>query len=419
MSERRTPTAGLRGAYWDPARLPDGARLTVHPLSTEDGQTVSGFLLATGRETSAAVIAHPREHLVPHYLAAELVAGGVAVFLQAPRLTGNDIRLEHEFALYDLAAAMSFLRGVGFTEVVAVGNSGGGPLWAFYNQQALLDGNKRIAKTPGGRPTKLETATLPSLDGLIFVSAHLGQGKLLMNGIDPSVTEEADPFLTNKELDPFDAANGYAEAGQARYTSEFTSRYRAAQRARVERIDSVALQHVRQRAEARRRLKEGKGSNADRAQAAHTPIFPVCRTDADLRCWDLSIDPSDRHAGSLWGANPFASNYGSIGFGRVCTPESWLSTWSAISSNASMERCAPAIEQPTLVVEYTGDASIFPSEVAALFDAIGARDKRRFAFRGDHHGRPLEKGAPNPKAKVGACLRAWLADHFAVRPHAD
>src|SRR6478609_3333574 len=109
MNERPTPTAGLRGAYWDPARLPDGARLTVYPLSTEDGQTVSGFLLATGRETCAAVIAHPREHLVPHYLAAELVAGGVAVFLQAPRLTGNDIRLEHEFALYDLAAAMSFL----------------------------------------------------------------------------------------------------------------------------------------------------------------------------------------------------------------------------------------------------------------------------------------------------------------------
>ena len=239
MNERPTPTAGLRGAYWDPARLPEGVRLTVHPLSTEDGQTVSGFLLATGRETCVAVIAHPREHLVPHYLAAELVAGGVAVFLQAPRLTGNDIRLEHEFALYDLAAALSFLRGAAFDKSVAVGNSGGGPLWAFYNQQALLDGNRRIAKTPGGRPTKLETATLPALDGLIFVSAHLGQGKLLMNGIDPSVREETDPFSTDKELDPFDAANGYAEGGQARYSSEFTRRYRAAQRARVERIELI------------------------------------------------------------------------------------------------------------------------------------------------------------------------------------
>ena len=35
-------TAGLRGAFWDPARLPEDARLTVHALPTEDGQTVSG-----------------------------------------------------------------------------------------------------------------------------------------------------------------------------------------------------------------------------------------------------------------------------------------------------------------------------------------------------------------------------------------
>lgn len=412
----RTSTAGLRGAFWDPARLPEGARLTAHPLATQDGQTVTGFLLATGGERTVAVIAHPREHLVPHYLAAELVAAGVAVFLQAPRLTGNDIRLEHEIALYDLAAAMRFLRSAGFARIVAVGNSGGGPLWAFYNQQALLPGEKRVARTPGGRPTKLESADLPALDGLIFVSAHLGQGALLMNGIDPSVTDESDAFSVDPALDPFDPANGYAEAGKARYAPDFVSRYRAAQRARIERIDAHALDQVRQRAEARRRIKAGSHTSRDVAQAAHTPIFPVWRTDADLRCWDLTLDPSDRHAGSLWGANPFASNYGSVGFGRVCTPESWLSTWSALHSNASMEKCAPAIEQPTLLIAYTGDASTFPADVDHLFAIIGARDKQRAAFAGDHHGRPLAEGAPNPKAQVGACLRDWLGDHFDTAP---
>lgn len=414
--ERRTPTAGLRGAFWDPTRLPGDVRLTVHPLATQDGQTVSGFLLARGGEATVAVIAHPREHLVPHYLAAEIVAGGVAVFLQAPRLTGNDIRLEHEIAIYDLAAALVHLRGLGFAKIVAVGNSGGGPLWAFYNQQALLPPNERIARTPGGRPTKLEDAELPVPDGIAFVSAHLGQGRLLMNGMDPSVTDERDAFSVDPALDPFDPANGYAEGGEARYPDDFVARYRAAQRARVERIDAFAHEQVRARADARRRLKQGGDTNADRARAAHTPIFPVWRTDADLRCWDLSIDPSDRHPGSLWGANPFASNYGSIGFGRVCTPESWLSTWSGVSSNASMEACAPAIEQPTLVIEYTGDASTFPSEVNALFGMIGTRDKVRAAFPGDHHGRPLVPGDTDPKQLVGACLRDWLGEHFALQP---
>ena len=78
--------------------------------------------------------------------------------------------------------------------------------------------------------------------------------------------------------------------------------------------------------------------------------------DADLRCFDLSLDPSDRKYGSLWGTDPFASNYGAVGFARVCTPESWLSTWSGLSSQASFRRCAPAVKVPTLLVAFTGDA---------------------------------------------------------------
>jgi len=409
-----TPTAGLRGAYWDPARLPPDARLAAVPLRTRDGQTISGFLLTRGNERTVAVIAHPREHLVPHYLAAELLRAGVAVFLAAPRLIGNDIRLEHEIALHDLAAALAFLRDAGFAHIVAVGNSGGGPLWALYNQQALLAPDKRIARTPGGRPTGLADAALPVPDAIVFVSAHLGQGKLLMNGIDPSVTDEQDAFSVDPSLDPFDPANGYAGEGQARYEGAFVARYRAAQVARVERIDAFARACIARRAEARKRIKAGSGAAADKAMAAHTPIFPVWRTDADLRCLDLSIDPSDRHFGSLWGTNPYASNYGSIGFGRVCTPESWLSTWSGLSSAASMERCAPAIEQPTLVVEYTGDASTFPSEVDALFAMIGTADKERAAVAGDHHGRPIREGQDNPKIAVGALLADWLARHVPV-----
>ncbi len=404
-------TAGLRGAFWDPERVPDGLTLTVHPLRTHDGQVVSGYLFRRGGETTVAVVAHPREHLVANYLAAELARQGMAVFLPAPRLIGNDIRLEHEVAIADLAASMSFLRGLGFKRVIQVGGSGGGALFAFYNQQALLAPERRVARTPAGKPTKLAEVEMVPADGLVFVSAHLGQGRLLMNCIDPSVTDEDDALSSDASLDPFSPANGFSGKG-ATYSAEFAGRYADAQVERVRRLDALARDLVAERLAARKRLAD-KPSAADRKVAAHTPVIEIWRTDADLRCWDLSIDPSDRRLGSLWGANPAVSNLGSIGFARLCTADSWLSTWSGLSSNASMEACAPAIEQPTLLIEYTGDACTFPAENDALFGWIGAADKQRHRFAGDHHGRPIPPGEPSARPLAGDAIGRWAAEAFA------
>ena len=232
-----------------------------------------------------------------------------------------------------------------------------------------------------------------------------------MNGIDPSVTDEADALSVDPTLDPFSPANGFSGKG-ASYASDFVARYRAAQIERVRRLDDHARALVAERLAARARVKEHP-SAADRKVAAHTPIFEIWRTDADLRAWDLSIDPSDRALGSLWGANPAVPNLGSIGFARLCTAESWLSTWSGLSSNASMESCAPAIEQPTLLIEYTGDSSTFPSENDALFGWIGTSDKQRRKFAGDHHGRAIRPGEPSARPLVGAAIGQWAAEHFA------
>lgn len=419
QTKEQAATAGLRGAYWDIDRpVPADIPLTVTPLLTADGATISAFLYARGGERVAAVVMHPREHLVPWYLAAELTRLGMAVCLPTPRLIGNDIKLEHEAAILDVAAAVGFLKARGFEKVVLVGASGGGPLFAFYNQQSLLAPERRFAFTPGGRPTALAKAEMIPADGLVFVSSHLGQGRLLMNGIDPSVTDEEDPLKSDPALNPFSPANGFSAKGAA-YSPSFAMRYRAAQVARIERLDAMARDMIARRQAARVRVKEG-GTQADRMEAAHTPIFTVWRTDADLRAWDISIDPSDRKPGSLWGADPAVSNLGSIGFGRVCTADSWLSTWSGLSSNASMEKCAPAIEQPTLFIEYTGDPSTFPAEADAMFGWIGTADKRRLKLPGDHHGRPIHTGGPNPRPLVGNAIGEWLGDLFPnIRSHVD
>ena len=124
--------------------------------------------------------------------------------------------------------------------------------------------------------------------------------------------------------------------------------------------------------------------------------------------------PSDRKFGSLWGADPYASNYGAVGFARQCTPESWLSTWSGLSSNATLAKAAPAITQPVLVVEYTGDQACFPGDVRQIFDSLASGSKRHLRVRGDHHGRALSPNEEPGRLEAGRLLGAWLKEHFSA-----
>lgn len=412
--QKTKATAGLRGAHWDPIRLPSDCQLSTHPLRTADGAVTCGFLFTRGRSTTVVCLMHPREVVVSHYLVPDILSAGAAVWVQAPRSPGNDLRLEHELALLDVGAGMEFLRSQGFRRVVCLGNSGGAGLYALYAEQSSLPPATRLSTTPAGRPTGLEAANLPPVEGVIFVAAHPGQGKLLQSCIDPSVTNEADALSVDPELDPFAEQNGYcSNAGATRYSRQFILKYRRAQEDRVRRIDVVARRMLEERQAARRKLKAG-GGRADAIAAAYTPIMTIWRTDADLRCHDLTLDPSDRRVGSLWGTDPIASNYGSVGFGRICTPESWLSTWSGLSSRASLLRCAPSIEQPCLFIEYTGDSSVFPSDAVDCFAALRAGDKQHLRIRGDHQGQALEQGEAPGRLAAGAAIQKWLTERFCV-----
>jgi hypothetical protein len=405
-------TAGLRGASWDAARMPSTYVTQPYPLITADGQATLGVLFSRGAERKVVFIMHPREFVLTHYLVPEVLDAGWACWVQAPRSIGNDLRLEHEVALHDVAAGMRQLRELGFETIVLLGNSGGAGLFAFYNQQSQLPAEQRIRRTPGGRPTGLESAIMPTADGIAFVSPHPGQGVLLMNALDPSVMDESDPFSCDATLDPFNAANGFRRPPESSsYTPEFTERYRRAQRERVARLDQRARELIDRRQSARARLKESP-TQPDKQLASHGPILTIWRTDADLRCWDTSVDPSDRLVGSLWGADAAVSNLGSVGFGRLVTPESWLSTWSGLSSNASLAKCARSVVQPTLLIEYTGDNCVFPGDVDTMFAALATADKKRHRVRGNHHGLPLDDGDVPGQVLAGQHLQAWLNAKF-------
>src|SRR5438105_5980668 len=126
-------TAGFLNTDWNPRDVPAGTTTTNVVLRTADNAATGGSLYepATGSDTVVCVM-HPREFMACHYLIPDIVAAGCAAWSQSPRSVGNDLRLEHEFALYDVAAGLAFLRASGFRNIVLLGNSGGSGLFSLY-----------------------------------------------------------------------------------------------------------------------------------------------------------------------------------------------------------------------------------------------------------------------------------------------
>ncbi len=181
------------------------------------------------------------------------------------------------------------------------------------------------------------------------------------------------------------------------------------------RIDTVARDQIAHAAEARARFKQtGRVADMRESLAPHT--ITVYRTDADLRTVDLSLDPSERPYGSLFGRRPDLINYGLVGLGRLTTPEAWLSTWSGISSRAAFGRCAPAVTAPTLFLEVTGDQAAFPADTRNMVAALGASNQTHLAVRGTHFGGPIAEGEPTGNELAGIHIRDWLATRYELTP---
>lgn len=394
--------------------LPDATRTDLYQLDTADGATVTGVLRTVPGAETVVCIMHPRQDQTYHPLVPLILRAGCAVWTQTSRSVNNDVNLVHEQALLDAAAGLCHLCDLGFDRLVTLGHSGGGALYAYYHEQAGLPPGERVASTPAGRPTGLADAELPVPDGAVFLAPHPGQGQLLLHCIDPSVADESDPLSRVPELDPFDPANGFAEPpASSRYGADFLARYRIAQLGRVARIDARARQLAAEAAAARRRAKTG-GDPRDRRAALAPRLITVYRTDADPRTVDLSLDPNERPYGSLFGRRPDLINYGLVGFGRLTTPDAWLSTWSGLSSNAGFARAAPGVHTPTLFLELTGDQAAFPADTRAMIDALGTADLTVRRVRGTHFGGPIAPGEPPGAELAGRHLADWLAERFPI-----
>jgi pimeloyl-ACP methyl ester carboxylesterase len=372
--------------------LDPAVRREIVDHAAADGWPLTGILYRPPTcDPDVVVLAmHPRADFTRHYLAPQLTAAGYAFMGATTRYLNHDADALHERLVVDVAGTIAWLRATGFRKVILLANSGGGSLFAFYLQQASRPPAQRITRAPSGDRVPLDETELPLADGLILLAAHPGEGVFLLDRLDPSVIDEANPTATNPRLDMFDPRNGYRPMtdGPSRYAPGFLAEFRAAQRARCERIDRAALERIEEAAFFRKRL--GTAAPEERPRfarlALQRPYLLVYRTLADPRYLDPTIDPSERPLGSIfsYGRDPIAGNYGE-GLARAMSARGWLSTWSGLSSHAALEQTLPEVSVPTLTICATADMDIYPSECRAAHERSAATDKAYRELRHASH----------------------------------
>lgn len=383
----------VRGLFWRPTRNP--------------------------RAKVAVIAAHPRGDFSQHYAFPALLRAGYACMGANLRNTNNDSTCVHELLLLDLAAYMVWLREQGVEKVVWLGNSGGGSLGGFYQWQAKTAPAARITHTPAGRPVPLAQLNMPPVDAFMISAAHVGQGLIMNDIIDPSVLDEHNPLLVDDALDMYNPDNGFRPAPQwSRYTPEFLQRYRAAQIARVARIDARARAIVADQMEAEALRGESgfadlpaRGQRAVNRRAAFQPVMTVYRTMANPNYVDNTLDPSNRGYGCLLSDLPDLMNYQLYGFGRIVTPDAWLSTWSGLSSNANFLKAGRSIDEPLALVQAGRDLDVYPQRHGqAILNTVRSADKTLFDFPDClHYFEPDEGEDPNaPVLRQMAVLVPWL-----------
>ncbi|WP_392544246.1 alpha/beta fold hydrolase [Oryzobacter telluris] len=357
-----------------------GDRLDVYSgVARLSGSVFAAAVHPDGVSRTAALVIHPTSNFLGHYALEPLAARGVTAVGLTTRYVGNDSTLIMENCVLDVAAAVRHLRASGFEKVVLVGNSGGGGLAALYQSQAEAPS---ITATPAGDPPNLMVADLPPVDAIVMLMAHPGRASTLTTWLDPAIRSEAAPDDRDDDLDLFSPSRTFP------LDEDFLERYRAAQEDRNRRITTW--------------VKETLATLDDDGDLS----FLVQGTAADPRFLDLSIEPSDRAPGTLWGDARIANTL-PAGLARYSSLRSWLSQWSLDDSNCDALKNLPEVSVPVLVVYGSADNAAFPSDAHEMFAAARHEGSAIVEVAGADH---YFLGRPDLLDEACTAIVRWLDD---------
>jgi hypothetical protein len=264
------------------------------------------------------------------------------------------------------------------------GWSGGGALSLFYQAEAQ---DPRVTHTPAGDPADLRGAGFVPADGMMLLAAHLSRNLTLTEWLDPSVTDEANPFDRDPKLNLYGPG-----APKPPYSADFLAQYRQAQIARNRRITAWAKKQLAE-------LHASCLHNYERC-------FTVQGTMADPRFLDPTVDPNGRKPNWCFLGDPAVVNDGPVGLARFSTLRSWLSQWSYDGSNADGLRCAARVSSPLLVIENSADDACTPSHAARLMAAAVSCPQTHHVIEGANH---YYFGQPQLCAQAAIKIRDWIA----------
>jgi pimeloyl-ACP methyl ester carboxylesterase len=314
-------------------------------------------LLRGERDSDTVIIAmHPVGSPAYLPLFPELARTGLHVIGCGNRYTLGDSALQMENVLLDLGACVRDARErLGYEKVVVAGWSGGGAPMVGYAAEAE---KPRITRTAAGEPTPLADTTLPGVDGVLFLAAHVSRHRLLTDFLDASVTDELEPDRgRDPEFDLYDPAN----PNQPPYSPEFLAAYRARQRERSARITAFS----------REKLAGFRAAGRDLAEHA----FVVHGTMADPRWLDATIEPNGRRPGWSYLGDPSVANTSPGALMRFTTARSWLSQWGLETAQVDAAEAATRLSKPMLVVQNGCDDAVPVSHPREVFEAVPHQDK--------------------------------------------
>ncbi len=295
-----------------------------------------------------------------------LAAAGHHVLWANSRYRGADYALIMEKVARDLGEAIVDARErLGYDKIVLVGWSGGGSLSMWY--QALAEMGEGISDTAAGDPYEVAADRLPAADAVIMMAAHVSRHQIFTEWIDPSILDESEPLVRNRELNLYDPAN----PNQAPYGEAFLAEFAAAQIARNRRITGWVEE----------KLADIRASDMPWAEFA----FTVHGTMADPRWLDPSIEPSDRAPGTCYLGDPKVVNDGPVGLARYSSLRSWLSQWSYDHARCDAIASGPKVSVPVLVVGNSADDACTPSHTTRLFEAVPHDRKQLHIVQGATH----------------------------------